>query len=188
MLDLTSYEHVDEFGDDDEYEDEEVVYLTLDLGTVHPTLLSSSSSYKLIGLETETPFLQLSGTIFKGQHNSLLGTELLFTEDDRNKKSLSFIASTKSRICFKEVQLVPKGTAEVTTKPKSRRTESVDPSTILGEGTSEAMSTDRMTGKNPPATRARRSTRHPESVDPEQPAPKRRKQKKEPEDDDDDDD
>jgi hypothetical protein len=32
------------------------------------------------GLDTPTPFLQLSGTIFKGQHDSLLGTEILFTD------------------------------------------------------------------------------------------------------------
>lgn len=32
------------------------------------------------GLDTSTPFLQLSGTIFKGQHDELLGTEILFTE------------------------------------------------------------------------------------------------------------
>lgn len=32
------------------------------------------------GLDTPTPFLQLSGSIFKGEHDRLLGTELLFTE------------------------------------------------------------------------------------------------------------
>lgn len=48
MLDLAGYVQVDEFGDDEEYEEEEVVYVTLDLGAVQPTLLSSSASYKLI--------------------------------------------------------------------------------------------------------------------------------------------
>ena len=32
------------------------------------------------GLDTPTPFLQLSGTMLMGQHVSLLGTELLFSE------------------------------------------------------------------------------------------------------------
>lgn len=100
------YRHVETFGDDDEYERdengniiEEVEYVTLDLGVVEPTLVPSTSSYRLIvstetctyaqpsdihiisqGLDTPTPFLQLSGTIFKGKHQTLLGTELLFTD------------------------------------------------------------------------------------------------------------
>lgn len=32
------------------------------------------------GLDTPSPYLQLSGSIFKGQHQDLLGTELLFTD------------------------------------------------------------------------------------------------------------
>ncbi|KAK0497299.1 hypothetical protein EDD18DRAFT_1161525 [Armillaria luteobubalina] len=75
------YKQVDAFGPDDEYEDEEEVsYVTLDLGSVEPSLLPSSASYRLIGLDTPTPFLQLSGTVLKGRHESLLGTELVFND------------------------------------------------------------------------------------------------------------
>ena len=48
------YKHVEAFGADDEYEskdgvvEEEVEYVTLDLGSVEPTLVPSSSSYRLI--------------------------------------------------------------------------------------------------------------------------------------------
>ncbi|KAJ3781972.1 hypothetical protein GGU10DRAFT_276506, partial [Lentinula aff. detonsa] len=74
------YKHVEEFGPDEEYEDElEEFYVTLDLGAVEPTLIPSSSTYRLIGLDTPTPFMQLSGTVLQGRHESLLGTELLFT-------------------------------------------------------------------------------------------------------------
>ena len=98
------FRQVDTFGSDDLYERdesgeiiEEVSYVTLDLGAVEPTLVPSTSTYRLIvrrntlswrsqsklvqGLDTPAPFLQLSGTIFQGTHQSLLGTELLFTED-----------------------------------------------------------------------------------------------------------
>ncbi len=75
------YKQVDAFGPDDEYEDEEEIsYVTLDLGSVEPSLLPSSASYRLIGLDTPTPFLQLSGTVLKGRHESLLGTELVFAD------------------------------------------------------------------------------------------------------------
>lgn len=43
------YKQVESFGPDDEYEeDEEVVYVTLDLGQIEPTLVPSSSTYRLI--------------------------------------------------------------------------------------------------------------------------------------------
>ncbi|KAI1789340.1 hypothetical protein LXA43DRAFT_586862 [Ganoderma leucocontextum] len=122
------YKHVESFGPDCEYEAEEVEveYVTLDLGTVEPTLVPSSSSYRLIGLDTPTPFLQLSGTMLKGEHVSLLGTELLFSEaaaagpssgvstDEQpheraqGKKALVHVANTERRIRFKEVELKPK--------------------------------------------------------------------------------
>ena len=49
------YHYVEEFEDDDEYERdengniiEEVEYVTVDLGVVEPTLVPSTSSYRLI--------------------------------------------------------------------------------------------------------------------------------------------
>ncbi|RPD56792.1 hypothetical protein L226DRAFT_574142 [Lentinus tigrinus ALCF2SS1-7] len=117
------YKQVEAFGSDEDYEthddqvEEEVEYVTLDLGTVEPTLVPSSSSYRLIGLDTPTPYLQLSGTMLKGQHVSLLGTELLFTEateehTERGKKPLVHVANTERRIRFKEVELKPKQAAD----------------------------------------------------------------------------
>ncbi|EMD35873.1 hypothetical protein CERSUDRAFT_52916 [Gelatoporia subvermispora B] len=85
---LQGFKQVEEFGPDEEYEEhdgevvEEVEYVTLDLGSVEPTLVPSTSSYRLIGLDTPTPFLQLSGTILKGQHQTLLGTEILLSESN----------------------------------------------------------------------------------------------------------
>ena len=104
------YKQVEAFGPEEEYEDEEEVsYVVLDLGNVEPTLVPTSSTYKLIvsstilwggyllnpsqGLDTPTPFLQLQGTIFKGRHDLLLGTELLFTDDKGAfTLSLTFLA------------------------------------------------------------------------------------------------
>ncbi|KAJ3746287.1 hypothetical protein DFH05DRAFT_1458609 [Lentinula detonsa] len=107
------YKQVEEFGPDEEYEDEvEEFYVTLDLGAVEPTLIPSSSTYRLIGLDTPTPFMQLSGTVLQGRHESLLGTELLFTEakdtEHPSRRRLSFTSIAEQRIRFKEVQLRPK--------------------------------------------------------------------------------
>ncbi|KAL4245059.1 hypothetical protein ABKN59_010121 [Abortiporus biennis] len=118
---LPGYNQVHRFSNDDNYErnedgdiEEEVVYVTLDLGQVEPTLVPSTSSYRLIGLDTPTPYLQLSGTVFKGQHQHILGTELLFTDSkedhqDRSKSSsITHISTTEQRIRFKEVEVKPK--------------------------------------------------------------------------------
>ncbi|KAG2076644.1 hypothetical protein BDR04DRAFT_1089799 [Suillus decipiens] len=107
---FTGYRQVDSFGLDEDYvSDDEEFYVTLDLGTVEPTLLSSSSTYKLVGLDTPTPFLQLSGSFFRGRHDTLLGSELLFTEgrndSERNTRGLTHVGVTERRIRFKEVQL-----------------------------------------------------------------------------------
>ncbi|PBK83406.1 hypothetical protein ARMGADRAFT_945104, partial [Armillaria gallica] len=75
------YHQVTQFGPDDDYEDEEeeIFYVTLELGNVEPVLIPSCDSYHLVGLDTPTPFLQLAGTVLKGRHETLLGTELLFS-------------------------------------------------------------------------------------------------------------
>ncbi|KAG1733657.1 uncharacterized protein EDB91DRAFT_636682 [Suillus paluster] len=110
---FTGYRQVESFGPDEEYlSEDEVSYVTLDLGTVEPTLLPSSSTYRLVGLDTPTPFLQLSGSFFRGRHDTLLGSELLFTEgktdSERNTRALTHVGVTERRIRFKEVQLQEK--------------------------------------------------------------------------------
>jgi hypothetical protein len=42
------YKQVDAFGPDECYDEEEVCYVTLDLGSIEPTLLPSTSTYRLI--------------------------------------------------------------------------------------------------------------------------------------------
>ncbi|KAF7291468.1 TFIIIC-sub6 domain-containing protein [Mycena kentingensis (nom. inval.)] len=107
------YTHVDSFSADDDYDDEEeVFYVTLDLGgAVDSALIPSSQSYRLIGLDTPTPFLQISGAVFRGRHDELLGTELLFTDKesaDWSKRTIAHVANTERRIAFTEVHLKPK--------------------------------------------------------------------------------
>lgn len=85
---LEGYEEVDAFDDDlnDEYSDEEVFYVTLDMGQLGSSLLNQTNFYRLIGLETEEPFLQVGGTTFKGEHERLLGTEVLLQEPPSSQR------------------------------------------------------------------------------------------------------
>jgi general transcription factor 3C polypeptide 6 len=78
---IPGYVHVDHFGNDSEYEsgEDEIEYVTLDLVQAEPQLIPQTSSYRIAGLDTPTPFLQLQGTTFRGEHAELLGSEIIFT-------------------------------------------------------------------------------------------------------------
>ncbi|KAF8193730.1 hypothetical protein BJ912DRAFT_229784 [Pholiota molesta] len=174
------YKQVEAFGPDEEYEDkEEVFYVTLDMGNIEPTLVPSSTSYRLIGLDTPTPYLQLQGTVLKGRHDMLLGTELIFTDDkenhDWNKRSVSYLASTEQRIAFQEVTLVPKLPSN---KGKERAMDVEEDMQVNFEENptptdDRAVQIERLTGLSAPpgrAPRTRKSTSTPKPA----PRPKRR--------------
>jgi len=103
------YRHVENFAEEEaEYEEgEEVFYVTLDMGDLHPTVLPTCSGYRLAGLDTEHPFIQLNDTIFMGEHHSLLGSEIVVEEardeSDPSRKFVRPMALTSQRIRFKEV-------------------------------------------------------------------------------------
>ncbi|KAL0566440.1 hypothetical protein V5O48_015573 [Marasmius crinis-equi] len=148
---------VQDFGPEDDYEDEEVTYVTVELENVEPTLIASSENMRLIGLDTPTPFMQLSGTILKGHHDTLIGSELLFMENkedsNRSKRHLTYVGSTSQRLRFKEVQLRSKqeepsegqtndDRSVVTSKEKRKQSNS-------GAREESAGETERATGKAP---------------------------------------
>ncbi|KAI0294097.1 hypothetical protein B0F90DRAFT_1336342 [Multifurca ochricompacta] len=193
----SGYCQVDAFDSDDHYECdengeviEEISYVTLDLGTVEPTLVPSSSTYRLIGLDTPTPFLQLSGTIFQGTHQSLLGTELLFTEDkdpqDQTRRKIAHLANTSQRIHFKSVEVRPKGAPpEPSARPTSRskgkgvsgkqKTDAVDDVNVVDLITGniepgDVQSQSRKGGKGRRARGSGSQTSHPQSGNTEQTA------------------
>ncbi|TDL16309.1 hypothetical protein BD410DRAFT_777301, partial [Rickenella mellea] len=104
---LKGYKQVDTFAPRQQppsADETEEIYVTLDLGTVEPTLLPSCSTLRLIGLDTPTPYLQLAGTVFKGKHEELLGTELLFS-DTEDKRHVVHVGNSGHRIRFREVEL-----------------------------------------------------------------------------------
>ncbi|KAJ7576858.1 hypothetical protein C8J56DRAFT_971788 [Mycena floridula] len=103
---FNGYTQVAAFSED-VLEEEEVVYVTLDLGSDLYPNLSSLSSFQLIGLDTDKhAFLRLSGTAsaFKGRPNPVLGSQLIFSQDN----GLSFVANAEHNIAFKEVILQAK--------------------------------------------------------------------------------
>lgn len=91
-------------------EEEETVYLSLELGAVDPHLLSHCASMRLVGLETPTPFLQLGDSVYRGLHVSTLGTELVFDDatPDASTRSIRPFAHIEHKVLFNPVSLVPR--------------------------------------------------------------------------------
>jgi TFIIIC subunit triple barrel domain len=63
---------------------------------------SLSSEYggrpcKSQGLETPTPFLQVGNTVYKGSHETLLGSELLFKDGEGTATLLADLANHFTR-------------------------------------------------------------------------------------------
>ena len=65
-------------GDDDE--DHEDVFILLELPDTPANFLSSNTSYSLIGLDTPTPVLKIGSAVFRGTHEDVLGTHLVFSD------------------------------------------------------------------------------------------------------------
>jgi len=107
--------------------------------------------------------MQLSGTIFKGQHRSLLGTELLFTEqkddNDRTKRYVTPIGTTEQRVRFNEVRLEPKhATPQTSPKGKGKAKERAKGSIDI-EAPTVSQDVGRITGATGPVGRTREGKR-----------------------------
>ncbi|KAF8530110.1 hypothetical protein BU17DRAFT_78679 [Hysterangium stoloniferum] len=141
---LPGYKHVPAFGPDEEYEEEvEVSYVTVDLGpNVDKDLLPNTSEYRLAGLDSSTPMIQLSGTFFQGSHEELIGTEILFTDgrDEANpsRRFVVPVATTSKRIRFEKVEVQRKDDFPpveiVAPKPKPIASRSLVRTTGRGHG------------------------------------------------------
>ncbi|KAG4300696.1 hypothetical protein PCANB_002999 [Pneumocystis canis] len=83
-----------------------IVDLTVDESSEHflkNTRLSTNTSedtFKLIGLDTPTPFLKWGRYIYRGRWEEMIGTELVFNE------SVELVAQSRSRLVMERVRLV----------------------------------------------------------------------------------
>ncbi|KAG8981542.1 hypothetical protein FRB95_007953 [Tulasnella sp. JGI-2019a] len=108
---LPGVTQVDRFDEEeDEYEYEyETSYATLDLRNIDQNILLNSSTFKLIGLDTPTPYLQLPGMTMRGEHDTLIGSEMIFSDGrdptDRSRRFVVPLGTTSTRTTFKPVEL-----------------------------------------------------------------------------------
>ncbi|KAJ3415686.1 hypothetical protein HDV05_004364 [Chytridiales sp. JEL 0842] len=78
--------------DDDEWEDEEVNYIVMDMGSelTAEKVKGAARNYQgisLIGLETPNPYLRLGKSVYKGSFDTTVGTDMIFAASaTRTKK------------------------------------------------------------------------------------------------------
>eukprot|EP01095_Lingulamoeba_sp_RSL-Kostka_P017383 TRINITY_DN8992_c0_g1_i2.p1 TRINITY_DN8992_c0_g1~~TRINITY_DN8992_c0_g1_i2.p1 ORF type:complete len:180 (-),score=61.71 TRINITY_DN8992_c0_g1_i2:140-679(-) len=99
-----------DIGNEDIEEEYEEEYIVFDLPTHFDKI---PSEYAVIGLETDTPFLQFGKTIFRGKHEETVCSSIIFKNEENNielsnKTNPTYISHTNKMIKFEQVELVKK--------------------------------------------------------------------------------
>uniref|UniRef100_A0A0A9XDJ8 General transcription factor 3C polypeptide 6 n=1 Tax=Lygus hesperus TaxID=30085 RepID=A0A0A9XDJ8_LYGHE len=67
---------------EDEYEEQEVLVYMDFSSKIDDDLFSVEKEFKLIGLGSDTPVLQLANQVFQGEWKDSLGTQVIFEQDE----------------------------------------------------------------------------------------------------------
>ncbi|GAA5943690.1 hypothetical protein JCM3775_001336 [Rhodotorula graminis] len=95
-------------GDDDEWEEDEVEYVTLDFGPyLEAKALAEHDAIQLLAPESTTPMALLGDRYFQGLHEPLVGSDILFLRNDNTTPAFQPFTTSSHRISFQPVALVP---------------------------------------------------------------------------------
>ncbi|KAK6907992.1 hypothetical protein I203_101993 [Kwoniella mangroviensis CBS 8507] len=127
--------HVDNFDelDEDEFEEEEEeIYVTMDLGTtLDAKALQNENQYQLVGLDTPLPFLKLGNQIFQGQTTPLIGDEvvlgLIRHSDNPHEPTHPPLYSTNHRLTFRAITLEPRSQPQAQTQDEQTTQAETEP-------------------------------------------------------------
>ncbi|KAL6041981.1 General transcription factor 3C polypeptide 6 [Balamuthia mandrillaris] len=123
-------EEVEEEVEEVEEVEEEEFYVTLELEDFLDTnLLQSCQRYKLLGLNTEGPLLQVDDMFFQGTYAETVGTHLYFADPTSTSSSSSSSTSTAplytatKKLIFRRVGLEPKPTPSSSSNKQQQQEE-----------------------------------------------------------------
>ncbi|GAA5906704.1 hypothetical protein JCM8208_006360 [Rhodotorula glutinis] len=95
-------------GNDDEWDDDEVEYVTLDFGPyLEAKALAEHDAIQLLAPESTTPMILLGDRYFQGLHEPLVGSDILFLRNDSTSPPFQPFTTSSHRISFQPVSLVP---------------------------------------------------------------------------------
>ncbi|BGP61046.1 hypothetical protein NBRC10512_004835 [Rhodotorula toruloides] len=94
----------DEGEGPDDWEQDEVEYLTLEFGTHLPAdLLAEHNEVQLLAPESLTPFARVGHKYFQGTHQTLIGNDILFLHEPDAEPSYRPFTTSSYRINFQPV-------------------------------------------------------------------------------------
>ncbi|XP_055548977.1 uncharacterized protein LOC129732275 [Wyeomyia smithii] len=89
-------------SDDDEYiEEEMLLFVDFDKFISQDELTDSNVKIKFVGIETETPIIQVNNDVYQGSYDFALGTNVFLEEDTEAKKSIDPLYSPDPARVFK---------------------------------------------------------------------------------------
>ncbi|XP_075227952.1 general transcription factor 3C polypeptide 6 [Lycorma delicatula] len=70
---------------EDEYEEEDIlVHVEFDC-EVDPSMFNAELPFKIIGIDSQNPLMQVGNKVFQGQWRDVIGTSVFFEEDEEKK-------------------------------------------------------------------------------------------------------
>lgn len=100
MAENNLVENITAQTEESEYEEDILIYM--DFEEYSKTSIGNSDKiFKLIGLETEKPVLQLGNNIYEGEYIATCGTNVLFEEDEEPKPTIRPVAKNEPNIYYK---------------------------------------------------------------------------------------
>ncbi|GAA6034401.1 hypothetical protein JCM8097_002707 [Rhodosporidiobolus ruineniae] len=93
-------------GDDDEWEEDEVEYVTLEFAqNLREEELVAASEMQLLAPESKTPYVRIGHQYFQGTHEMLIGNDILLQHDDKATPAYRPFATSSHRINFQPIDL-----------------------------------------------------------------------------------
>ncbi|GAA5852672.1 hypothetical protein JCM8547_002585 [Rhodosporidiobolus lusitaniae] len=96
--------------DEDQWEEDEVEYVTLEFGQhLKEEVLANAGEMQLLALESKTPYVRVGDQFFVGSHEALIGTDILLHHDSTSNIPYKPVGTSSHRITFQpvSVQLAP---------------------------------------------------------------------------------
>ncbi|GAA6014199.1 hypothetical protein JCM10207_006130 [Rhodosporidiobolus poonsookiae] len=97
-----------EVADDDEWEEDEVEYVTLEFAQhLRDRDLEEAGEVQLLSLEAHEPYARIGQKYFRGTHEELIGNDILLMHQPDASPSYQPFATASHRVVFQPVTLTP---------------------------------------------------------------------------------
>ncbi|KAL5267928.1 hypothetical protein ACHWQZ_G004845 [Mnemiopsis leidyi] len=89
-----------------ETESEEEVTLVVNLENVEE--IEDIADIQILELDSENPYIQVGGMVFKGKYKDSIGTHMLFQKGEGDDANYSYVLKTEKELNCKKVVVLPK--------------------------------------------------------------------------------